>query len=117
MLTKTGFFQTSLGGSISAFPAKCIGLTDKRSSWLAVCTGHRPPAGVHLLGLQPWVVRGAGGGGGADRHVVLAEDVVLRQVHIIPGGLHFDRWISKMAATCFLTYQPARSGGSTLIVG
>ena len=117
MLTKTGFFQTSLGGSISAFPAKCIGLTDKRSSWLAVCTGHRPPARVHLLGFQPWVVCGAGGGGGADRHVVLAEDVVLRQVHIIPGGLHFDRWISKMAATCFSDYQPAGSGGSTLIVG
>ena len=117
MLTKTGYFQMSSGGSVSGFPAKCIGLTDKRSSWLAVCTGHRPPAGVHLLGLQPWVVCGAGGGGGADRHVVLAEDVVLRQVHIIPGGLDFDRWISKMAATCFSDYQPAGSGGSTLIVG
>ena len=100
MLTKTGYFHKSLGGSISAFPAKCIGLTDKRSSWLAVSTGHRPSAGVHLLRLQPRVVRGAEGGGGADRHVVLAEDVVLRQVHIIPGGLHFDRWISNMATTC-----------------
>ena len=117
MLTKTGFFQTSLGGSISTLPAKCIGLTDKRSSRLAVCTGHRPSARVHLLCLQPWIVRGAGGGGGADRHVVLAEDVVLRQVHIIPGGLRFDHWISKMATTCFSDYQPAGSGGSTLIVG
>ena len=117
MLTKTGYFQMSSGGSVSAFPAKCIGLTDKRSSWLAVSTGHRPSAGVHLLRLQPRVVRGAEGGGGADRHVVLAEDVVLRQVHVIPGGLHFDHWISKMATTCFSDYQPAGSGGSTLIVG
>ena len=56
--------------------------------WLAIGARHCSPAGVKLVSLKPGVLGGAGGG--ADGHVVLAKDVVLRYVHIVPVLLDDD---------------------------
>ena len=56
--------------------------------WLAISARHCSPAGVQVVSLKPGVLGGAGGG--ADGHVVLAKDVVLRYVHIVPVLLDDD---------------------------
>ena len=57
-------------------------------SWLAISARHCSPTGVQVVSLKPGVLGGAGGG--ADGHVVLAKDVVLRYVHIVPVLLDDD---------------------------